>query len=78
MGETINTGLLVTVAVFVLAVIFGFVLWADAKKTTKSEKAAAAAASSTVPPPAVEVKSQQDSWQKSAERFKSFAGQPKS
>ena len=38
MGETINTGLLVTVAVFVLAVIFGFFLWADAKKQLRVKK----------------------------------------
>jgi len=74
MGEAMNTGLLATIVVFVLAVIFGLVLWADAKKTTKTEKAAAATARPTIPLSAVEVKSQPDSWKKCAERFKSFAG----
>ena len=73
MGEAMNTGLLATIIVFVLAIIFGFVLWADAKKTSKTERAAAPTAIPTIPPSAVEVKSQPDSWKKSAERFKSFA-----
>ncbi len=71
MGEAMNTGLLATIAVFVLAVIFGLVLWADAKKAVKSEKADAATTRTTIPASAVEVKSQPDSWKKSAERFKS-------
>ena len=73
MGEAMNSGLLATIIVFVLAIIFGFVLWADAKKTSKIERAAAPTARPTIAPSAVEVKSQPDSWKKSAERFKSFA-----
>ena len=71
MGVAMNTGLLATIVVFVLAVIFGLVLWADAKKAVKSEKADAATTRTTIRPSAVEVKSQPDSWKKSAERFKS-------
>jgi hypothetical protein len=74
MGEAINTGLLATIVVFALAAIFGLVLWADAKKTTKTEKAPGATARPTIPISAVEVKSEPDSWKKSAERFKSFSG----
>lgn len=73
MGEAMNTGLLATIIILVLVIIFGFVLWADAKKTSKTERAAAPTARPTIPPSAVEVKSQPDSWKKSAERFKSFA-----
>jgi len=71
MGEAMNTGLLATICVFVLAVVFGLVLWADAKKTAKTEKPAAAAPRPTTPPSTVEDKSQPDSWKRSAERFKS-------
>ena len=73
MGETMNTGMLATIIVFVLAIIFGLVLRADAKKTSKIERAAAPTGRPTTPPSAVEVKSQPDSWKKSAERFKSPA-----
>lgn len=74
MGEGINTGLLATIIVFVLAAIFGLVLWGDAKKTTRAEKAEAIPARTSIPPSRVEVKSQPDSWKKSAERFKRSAG----
>ena len=70
MGEAMNTGLLATICVFVLAIVFGLVLRADFKKTSKTGKPAAATPKSTVPPSAVEAKSQPDSWQKSAERFR--------
>jgi cytochrome oxidase assembly protein ShyY1 len=73
MGEAMSTGMLATIIVFVLAIIFGLVLWADAKKTTKTERAATPTAKPTTPPSAVEAESQPDSWKKSAERFKSTA-----
>ena len=65
-----NTGLLATICVFVLAVVFGLILRADVKKTSKTGKTAAATPRPTAPPSAIEAKSQPDSWQKSAERFR--------
>jgi predicted cobalt transporter CbtA len=73
MGGAMNTGLLATIAIFVLAAIFGIILWLDAKKTTKSEKLTAARVTTTTAPPATAVKPQRDSWKESAERFKRFA-----
>jgi hypothetical protein len=70
MGEAMNTGLLATIVVFVLAVIFGLVLWADARKTAETGKGAGGTARPSILPSGAEVKSQPDSWQKSAERFK--------
>jgi hypothetical protein len=75
MGESMNTGLLATILIFVLAAIFGLVLWSDAKKTRKSEKAPGAPAKPRIPPTVAEVKTQPDSWEKSAERFKRSASQ---
>jgi hypothetical protein len=73
MGEATSTGLLVTIAVFVLAVIFGLILRADARKAPKTKKAAAATSTPTTESSEVQVRSQPDSWKKSAERFKKFA-----
>jgi hypothetical protein len=73
MGEAMNTGMLATIIIFVLTIIFGLVLWADAKKTSETERAAPPTARTTSPPSAVEAKSQPDSWKRSAERFKSSA-----
>ena len=73
MGGTMNTGLLATIAIFVLAAVFGIILWLDAKKATKSEKVTAARAPTTTAAPTTEVKPQRDSWKDSAERFKKFA-----
>lgn len=70
MGEAMNTGLLATIVVFVLAVIFGLVLWADAKKTAETGKGAGGTARPTITPSQAEVETQPDSWQKSAERFR--------
>lgn len=69
-----NTGLLATIAIFVLAAVFGIILRLDAKKATKSEKVTAARAPTATAPPTAEVKPQRDSWKDSAERFKKFAG----
>lgn len=73
-----NTGLLATIAIFVLAAVFGIILWLDAKKATKSEKATAARATTPTATPAVEVKPQRESWKASAERFKKFASKTNS
>jgi hypothetical protein len=70
MGEAMNTGLLATIAVFALTVIFGLVLWADARKTAETGKGAGGTTRPSISPSEAEVKSQPDSWQKSAERFK--------
>jgi hypothetical protein len=69
-----NTGLLATIVIFALAVIFGLVLWADARKTAGTGKGAGGTARPTISPSEAEVKSQPDSWQKSAERFKRSDG----
>ncbi len=71
-----DTGLLVTIGVFVLAGIFGLILLDDTKrasKAPKTEKADAATATTTVPISEVERKSEPESWTKSAERFRSSA-----
>jgi len=78
MGEAMNSGLLATIAIFVLAAAFGIILWLDAKKATKSEKVDAGTATTTTAPPAAEVKPQRDSWKESAERFKKFASKANS
>ena len=78
MGGEMNTGLLATIAIFILAAIFGIILWLDAKKATKSEKVTAARATTTTPPAAVRVKPQRDPWKASAERFKKFASKANS
>jgi hypothetical protein len=70
MGEAMNTGLLATIVVFALAVIFGLVLWADARKTVETGKGAGGTARPIITPSQAEVKTQPDSWQKSAERFR--------
>ena len=70
MGEAMNTGLLATIVVFALAVIFGLVLWADARKTAETGKGTGVTARPTTSPSQTEVKTQPDSWQKSAERFR--------
>ena len=67
-----NIGLMVTIGVFVLAVIFGLVLRADKKKTSrvlKTEKADTVA-TTPVPTSVGEVESEPESWRKSAERFR--------
>jgi predicted cobalt transporter CbtA len=78
MGEGMNTGLLATIVVFVLAAFFGIVLWLDAKKAMKSEKGDTRIATTTPAPSAAEVTPQRDSWKDSAERFKRFASQDNS
>ena len=69
-GEAMNTGLLATIVVFALAVIFGLVLWADARKTAETGKGTGVTARPTTSPSRAEAKTQPDSWQKSAERFR--------
>jgi predicted cobalt transporter CbtA len=73
MGEGINTGLIATIVVFVLAAVFGIVLWFDAKKAMKSEKAETKISTPAPAPSAAEVTPPRDSWKDSAERFKKFA-----
>jgi hypothetical protein len=71
-----SKGLMVTIGMFVLAGIFGLILLVDAKraaKAPKTEKADTATATTTVPVSAGEVKSEPESWRKSAERFRRYS-----
>jgi hypothetical protein len=68
-----SMGLKVTIGVFVLAGIFGLILLADAKRARKAsttEKTDTTPAKKSVPVSAGEVKSEPESWRKSAERFR--------
>ena len=70
-----STGLMVTIGVFVLAGIFGLILWADTKKTSKAPKTEKTDAAPTTPVPVSvgEVHSEPESWRKSAERFRRYS-----
>jgi hypothetical protein len=68
-------GLMVTIGVFVLAGIFGLILRADTKSTSKVPKTEKpdTAPTTHVPVSAGEVKSEPESWRKSAERFRRYS-----
>ena len=70
-----SIGLMVTIGVFVLAGIFGLILRADTKSTSKVPKAEKPDTVPTthVPVSAGEVKSEPESWRKSAERFRRYS-----
>lgn len=70
-----STGLMVTIGVFVLAGIFGLILRADTKSTSKVPKTEKPDTMPTtrVPVSADEVKSEPESWKKSSERFRSYS-----
>ena len=68
-----SNGLMVTIGVFVLAGLFGLVLLAEAKKARKActaEKTDTPTAKTALRVSAVDVKSEPESWRKSAERFR--------
>ncbi|MGD8254220.1 MAG: hypothetical protein PVF48_07465 [Syntrophobacterales bacterium] len=67
-----STGLMVTIGVFVLAGIFGLILRADTKSTSKVPKIEKpdTAPKTHVTVSAAEVESEPESWRKSAERFR--------
>ena len=70
-----STGLMVTIGVFVLAGIFGLILRADTKSTSKVPKTAKpdTAPMTHVAVPEGEVKSEPESWRKSAKRFRRYS-----
>ena len=70
-----SVGLMVTIGVFVLAGIFGLILRADTKSTSKIPKTEKpdTAPTTHVPVSASEVKSEPESWRKSAERFRRYS-----
>jgi len=70
-----SIGLMVTIGVFILAGIFGLILRADTKSTSKISKTEKpdTAPTTHVPVSASEVKSEPESWRKSAERFRRYS-----